>query len=83
METKEKCKYGSISFQDPKVYEDLLRASYLIYMLKMMLPKDRKPEVDHIEPIYKGGHGLSADLSNHQAICYTCHKIKTRIDLKR
>jgi hypothetical protein len=40
---------------------------------------DQKPEVDHIVPIYKGGQSLGLD--NHQAICYACHKIKTKVDL--
>lgn len=38
----------------------------------------RKPEVDHVVPIYKGGQALGFD--NHQAICYLCHKAKTKID---
>lgn len=40
---------------------------------------ERKPEVDHIVPIYKGGLSLSVD--NLQCICYTCHKVKTKVDL--
>lgn len=36
-------------------------------------------EVDHIMAISKGGQSLG--LENHQAICYTCHKIKTKSDL--
>lgn len=39
----------------------------------------RKPEVDHVLAISKGGQSLGLD--NHQAICYTCHKIKTKSDL--
>ena len=41
-------------------------------------PDDRQPEVDHIVPISKGGEALGLD--NHQAICKTCHKAKTKID---
>jgi len=52
---------------------------YYMKRLKDKLPKDRKPEVDHIVPIYKGGASLG--LENHQAICYTCHKTKTKSDL--
>lgn len=44
-----------------------------------LLAKERRPEVDHIVPIYKGGQSLGLD--NHQAICYTCHKTKTKSDL--
>lgn len=36
-------------------------------------------EVDHVIPIYKGG--LSLDIDNLQCICYTCHKVKTKVDL--
>lgn len=53
---------------------------HLIKRLKRRCPKDRRLEVDHIEPIYKGGNSLGLD--NHQAICYTCHKSKTSKDLK-
>lgn len=38
----------------------------------------QSPEVDHIVPISKGGESLG--LGNHQAICYTCHKTKTKVD---
>lgn len=46
--------------------------------LKSLAPSERKPEVDHVIPISKGGDSLGLD--NHQAICYTCHKAKTKID---
>jgi hypothetical protein len=39
----------------------------------------KKPEVDHVIPIYKGGQSLGLD--NLQAICYLCHKAKTVKDL--
>lgn len=48
-------------------------------IFKNNCPEDRKPEVDHIVPIYKGG--ISLGLDNHQAICYACHKVKTKVDL--
>jgi 5-methylcytosine-specific restriction endonuclease McrA len=48
-------------------------------VFKNNCPTDRKPEVDHIIPIYKGGQSLG--LANHQAICYSCHKAKTKVDL--
>lgn len=35
-------------------------------------------EVDHIEPIFKGGNPL--DINNMQALCPKCHKAKTKID---
>jgi hypothetical protein len=49
--------------------------------LKDRVPKERRPEVDHIVPIFKGGQSLGLD--NHQAICYTCHKSKTSKDLTK
>lgn len=47
--------------------------------LKARVPSEYRPEVDHIIPIYKGGQSLGLD--NHQAICYSCHKTKTKQDL--
>lgn len=44
-------------------------------------PDDKKPEVDHIIPISKGGQSLGFD--NHQVICYSCHKSKTKKDLSK
>ena len=44
-----------------------------------MYDPSKKPEVDHILAISKGGQSLGLD--NHQAICYTCHKVKTKSDL--
>lgn len=35
-------------------------------------------ELDHIEPIYKGGKD---DWSNYQALCTECHKVKTANDM--
>ena len=51
----------------------------LIKRLKSQIETAFRPEVDHIIPIYKGGESIG--LSNHQAICYTCHKAKTSKDL--
>lgn len=51
----------------------------LVKRLKRQCVQAFKPEVDHIEPIYKGGQSLGFD--NHQAICYSCHKKKTKVDL--
>lgn len=52
---------------------------YVTKRLKERIDPSRKPEVDHIVPIYKGGQALGLD--NHQAICYLCHKAKTKTDL--
>lgn len=51
----------------------------LMKRLKNKVAAERLPEVDHIVPISKGGQALGHD--NHQAICYTCHKVKTKKDL--
>lgn len=70
----DKRRYGSVDGAD------LTKLPWwYIKRLKNRVPSDRRPEVDHIVPIYKGGQALG--LENHQAICYTCHKAKTSIDL--
>jgi hypothetical protein len=51
---------------------------YMIKELKQKIDKKLLPEVDHIVPISKGGTSLGLD--NHQVICYTCHKAKTKND---
>lgn len=51
---------------------------HLMRFFKWSVPKAHRPEVDHIQPIYKGGQPLGFD--NHQAICYPCHKGKTKVD---
>lgn len=45
------------------------------------IPPGRAPEVDHVIAIVNGGTGLG--LENHQAICYTCHKAKTKSDVAK
>ena len=52
---------------------------YYFKRLKLTVPGDRLPEVDHVVPIYKGGNALG--IENHQVLCFTCHKTKTKIDL--
>lgn len=57
-----------------------VRFSYwLMRRIKSKSPKDRKPEVDHTVPIYKGGQTLG--LENHSCLCFSCHKAKTKLDL--
>lgn len=51
---------------------------YYFKRLKSRSSKDRKPEIDHVVAISKGGASLGLD--NHQCLCYTCHKIKTSKD---
>jgi hypothetical protein len=47
-------------------------------IFKANSPFEQSPEVDHVVPIYKGGQSLGFE--NCQAICYTCHKKKSKID---
>lgn len=51
---------------------------YLVIRLKQKIEQKYKPEVDHIIPIYKGGQALGLD--NHQILCFTDHKAKSKID---
>ena len=48
--------------------------------VKKKIPLEFRPEVDHIIPIMSGGQSLGLD--NHQVLCYTCHKKKTKEDVK-
>lgn len=74
MMEKEYSKYPNT----PRIPLDKLDWWYL-KRLKSRVPKDRKPEVDHILAISKGGQSLGLD--NHQVLCYLCHKTKTKSDL--
>lgn len=47
---------------------------------KRLIPKDIRPEVDHVLAIVLGGTALG--LENHQILCAKCHKIKTKSDIK-
>lgn len=51
----------------------------LMKILKHKVPTAHHPEVDHILAISKGGQALGFD--NHQILCFTCHKSKTKVDL--
>lgn len=51
----------------------------LVKRIKNRTLKAHRPEVDHVLPIYKGGQAVG--IENCQAICSTCHKAKTRVDL--
>lgn len=71
-------KFYGTRFKDGESYQ--IDYNYLVIKrLKGSIDPMRKPEVDHIVPIYKGGASLG--LENHQCICYTCHKKKTSTDL--
>jgi hypothetical protein len=74
MLTAEKIKYPSA----PTLSLDSL-PWYYIKRLKKKVLKEYRPEVDHILAISRGGASLGLD--NHQVLCYSCHKKKTKIDL--
>lgn len=63
--------------------EDGKASSYMFKIFKGRCEnkygKERKPEVDHIVPIKLGGEAVGFD--NHQILCHTCHKNKTKIDV--
>ena len=50
----------------------------LIKRIKQNAEKGRKPEVDHVLAISKGGQSIG--LENVRCLCYLCHKAKTKID---
>ena len=50
----------------------------VVKKFKRLVPKDRRPEVDHLIPISKLGEAIG--LKNHFCLCNTCHRIKTKID---
>lgn len=50
----------------------------LTKLIKYKAPTERLPEVDHIVPFAKGGQAIGFD--NHQALCYSCHKTKSKLD---
>lgn len=70
-------KYPAERQYHPKKFEDL--PWYYFKRLKTRTSKEHKPEIDHILAISKGGDSLGLD--NHQVLCFTCHKVKTKVDL--
>jgi 5-methylcytosine-specific restriction endonuclease McrA len=84
------CQFDYTPFMDAIAAKDKPRGSlqwdwrneyiwYFYKRLKNQVPPERKPEVDHVIPIYKGGTSLGMD--NHCVLCYSCHKVKTGKDL--
>lgn len=58
----------------------LVQVSYwLMRRIKQKCEEGRKPEVDHILAISKGGPSIGSE--NFQVLCYLCHKNKTKKDL--
>lgn len=72
-----KCKICQLDFSQ---YIDKNISSENFLKEKRSIPQEHKPEVDHIIPIIQGGQSLGID--NHQVLCYTCHKEKTKKDVK-
>jgi hypothetical protein len=68
----EKDRRAGASFEEGKL------PFYYFKRLKSRVPKDKKPEVDHILAISKGGQSIG--LANHQVLCFNCHKTKTKVD---
>ena len=54
---------------------------WLMRRIKSKSSKEHKPEIDHTNPIFKGGEPLSLGLSNVSCICYTCHRAKSKRDI--
>lgn len=52
----------------------------LIRKLKRVIPREIRPEVDHVLAIVLGGTALG--LENHQVLCAKCHKPKTKKDIQ-
>jgi hypothetical protein len=64
-------------YDKPKDYKTEL-SYWLMRRIKSKSPKEYRPEVDHIIPIYKGGTPLGQE--NHQILCFSCHKAKSKVD---
>lgn len=62
------------TFGDKKHYD---KFESFVFM-KREIDRERRPEVDHIIPINKGGQSLG--INNHQVLCNTCHLKKTKHD---
>lgn len=56
------------------------RIDSLMRKLKKLIPRNIRPEIDHVVPISLGG--VSLGLENHQILCSQCHKVKTKNDTK-
>lgn len=67
-------RYRSLEKYDPR------KIDYLMRVFKRIVPRNRRPEVDHIQAISLEGIALGFD--NHQVLCAECHKEKTKRDIK-
>lgn len=57
----------------------ILNPWYMAKRLKNTIDKNRKPEVDHIIPVALGGPTIG--ISNHQILCFGCHREKSKSDM--
>ena len=53
----------------------------LIRKFRRMIPRDIRPEIDHIVPVSLNGTVIG--LENHQILCSQCHKNKTKKDIRK
>lgn len=67
-------------YDKPDDYKTQL-SYWLMRRIKSKSSKERRPEIDHRTPIFKGGSPLSINLEGVQCLCYSCHKNKTKVDL--
>lgn len=87
-----KCNLCNLSYEDyinglmpqNSVYRGSNLSSRQIEVLmkrfRRAVPRSIRPEVDHILAIVLGGKALG--LENHQILCASCHKEKTKKDIK-
>ena len=73
----EQCLKNGYVYDKPDDYRIKI-SFYLMKRIKSKSPPERRPEVDHILAIHRGGASLG--LENHQILCFTCHKAKTKVD---
>lgn len=56
------------------------RIEYLIRAFRKLVPRDDRPEIDHVISVALGGQTLGFE--NLQLLCCKCHKVKSKKDLK-
>jgi len=56
------------------------RIEILIKAFRRLVPRDVRPEVDHVDQVSLGGQTIGTE--NLQILCAKCHKLKTKKDAK-
>ena len=80
--SRQNYKCNICGFDYSQIMQDLIDRKYhknkfvVATYLRWNTPKELRPEVDHILPIYQGGCGPG--INNHQVICHSCHTRKTK-----